>query len=70
MKKTETITIRVTPADKKLISNLAWVQRLSVSDELIFLARQEMRKLKESGYPMPSDDIMDMMYRTRKNMRP
>lgn len=63
MPKTETITIRVSPEDKRLISNLAWVQRISVSDALTFLARQEMRKLKESGYPMPSEETMNLMYK-------
>ena len=37
--KTETLTIRITAADKKLISDLAWIRRISMAELIVSLAR-------------------------------
>ncbi len=48
--KTSTLTIRISPEDKKVISDLAWKNRMSMAEYLLYLVRKaekaEQRKLK------------------------
>lgn len=62
MPKTETITIRVSAADKRLISNLAWIKRKSVSDLLTLLAIGEMVRMREAGLLPISEEQMNADY--------
>lgn len=48
--KTSTLTIRVSPEDKQILSDLAWKNRMSMAEFLISLVRKaekaEQKKLK------------------------
>lgn len=69
MPKTETITIRVSPEDKRLISNLAWAKRKSVADLLTTLAAGEMLRMREAGsLPVP-ESVMNEDYEFGKRWK-
>ncbi len=48
--KTSTLTIRISPEDKKIISDLAWKNRMSMAEFLLYLVKKaekaEQKKLK------------------------
>lgn len=48
--KTETLTIRLTPEDKKLISDLAWMRRQSMAELIIQMAREQPEVEKEDNH--------------------
>ncbi len=49
--KTSTLTIRISPEDKKIISDLAWKNRMSMAEFLLYLVRKaekaEQKKIKK-----------------------
>ena len=73
MAKTETITIRVSATDKRLISNLAWASRMSVAELLTHLAYKEMDYMEKNNL-LPRDlTLMDLEYdlkqKSKKELR-
>ncbi len=52
--KTSTLTIRISPEDKQLISDMAWQRRTSMAELIVYLVRkadkaeQKKRKSQES----------------------